>query len=81
MSDPVLTQHLTDLSERRTPNAVRQHRFRQRQQKGVHMVTIAVTRGETDKLCRLRCLDLDKLENRDAIGSALHLLLASIHDT
>jgi hypothetical protein len=80
MRDVALARHLANLGNQRTPNAVRQHRFRQRQQKGVHMVTIAVTRGETDKLCRLRCLDLDKLENRDAIGTAIHLLLASIRD-
>jgi hypothetical protein len=44
------------------------------------MVTVALTREETDKLCRLRCLDLDKLEDRVAIADAIHLLLANILD-
>jgi hypothetical protein len=42
------------------------------------VVTVALTPDETAKLNRLRCLDLDKLEDREAIAAAIHLLLASV---
>jgi hypothetical protein len=59
-------------------HAARQRRYRKRQRNGEVMVTVALSQEETDKLVRLRCLDLDKLEDRAAIADAVHLLLAHI---
>lgn len=59
---------------------MRQRRYRQRQQQREIMVTIGFSPDETATLHRLRCLDLDKLEDRRAIADAIHLLLANILD-
>ena len=64
--------------ERPPSHAARQRRYRKRQRNGEVMVTVALSREETDRLCRLGCLDLDKLEDRGAIADAVHLLLAHI---
>jgi hypothetical protein len=61
-------------------HAARQRRYRRRQRNGEVMVTVALSPDETDKLTRLRCLDVDKLEDRGAIADAIHLLLANILD-
>ena len=66
--------------DRPPSHAARQRRYRRRQRNGEMMVTVALSREETDKLCRLRCLDLDKLEDRGAIADAVHLLLGNILD-
>jgi hypothetical protein len=66
--------------ERPPSHAIRQRRYRRRQRNGEIMVTVGLSREETDKLCRLRCLDLDRLEDRGAIADAVHLLLAHILD-
>ena len=60
--------------------AARQRRYRRRQRDGEVMVTVSLSRAEVDKLHRLRCLDLDKLEDRAALADALHLVLANILD-
>jgi hypothetical protein len=65
--------------DRPSSHAARQRRYRRRQRNGEIMVTVGLSQGEIDKLCRLHCLDLDKLENRGAIADALHLLLGHIH--
>ena len=44
------------------------------------MVTVELAPEEVDTLHRLRCIDLDKLEDRGAIADAIHLLLANILD-
>jgi hypothetical protein len=64
--------------ERPPSHAARQRRYRRRQRNGELLVTVALSPEETDKLCRLRCLDLDKLEDRAAIAEAIHLLLTNI---
>jgi hypothetical protein len=61
-------------------HAARQARYRQRQRNGEIMVTIGFSPGETAVLHRLRCLDLDKLDDRPAIADAIHLLLAHVMD-
>ena len=61
-------------------HAARQRRYRRRQRNDEIMVTVGLSREETDKLCRLHCLDLDKLEDRGAVADAIHLLLAHILD-
>jgi hypothetical protein len=61
-------------------HAARQRRYRRRQRNGEIMVTIGLSPAEVDTLHRLRCLDLDKLEDRAAIADAVHLLLANILD-
>jgi hypothetical protein len=66
--------------ERPPSHAARQRRYRQRQRSHEIMVTIGFSPDETAKLNRLRCLDLDKLEDRAAIADAVHLLLAHILD-
>jgi hypothetical protein len=70
----------TDSPDRPPSHAGRQRRYRKRQRNGEAVVTIALSREETDTLCRLRCLDLDRLEDRGAIADAIHLLLAHILD-
>jgi hypothetical protein len=64
--------------DRSRSHAARQRRYRQRQRRRGVMATIEFSPDETDKLHRLRCLDLDKLEDRRAIADAIHLLLAHI---
>jgi hypothetical protein len=66
--------------ERPPSHAARQRRYRRRQRNGEIMVSVALSPEETDKLSRLRCLDLDKLEDRGAIADAIHLLLTNILD-
>jgi hypothetical protein len=66
--------------DRPPSHAARQRRYRRRQRTGEVMVTVALSREETDKLCRLRCLGLDQLEDRGAIADAIHLLLTNILD-
>ena len=61
-------------------HAARQARYRQRQRNGEVMVNIGVSPHETAILHRLRCLDLDKLDDRQAIADAIHLLLAHVLD-
>ena len=60
-----------------TRNA-RQRRFRARLRAGEVVVTVSLSPEETDKLCRLRCLDAHQLEDRAAIADAIHLLLTNI---
>jgi hypothetical protein len=59
-------------------HAARQRAYRGRQRNGEVVVTVTLSRAETDVLHRLRCLDLGKLEDRAAIADAVHLLIASI---
>jgi hypothetical protein len=66
--------------QRAPSHAARQRRYRRRQHNGEVMVTVGLSQEETDKLCRLRYLDLDKLEDRAAIADAIHLLLVNILD-
>jgi hypothetical protein len=61
-------------------HAARQARYRERQRNGELMVTIGFSPHETAILHRLRCLDLDKLDDRRSIADAIHLLLAHILD-
>jgi hypothetical protein len=51
-------------------NRDRQRRYRRRQANGYVVVTVTLSRAETDTLHRLRYLDLDKLEDRAAIAEA-----------
>jgi hypothetical protein len=64
--------------QRPTSHAARQRRYRRRQRNGEITINVTMSEEETDKLCRLRCLDLDKLENRAAIANAVHILIASV---
>jgi hypothetical protein len=59
-------------------HAQRQRRYRARQANGNVVISITLTPTETDTLCKLRCLDVDKLEDRAAIADAIHLLIESI---
>ena len=58
--------------------AARQRRYKARQRQGDVVVTFTLSPDETAKLHRIGCLDLDKLEDRHALGAAIHLMLAHI---
>jgi hypothetical protein len=58
----------------------RQRRYRARQRNGEVAVTVFLTQDETGLLQRLGCLDVDRLEDRSALATALHLLLASVRE-
>ena len=62
------------------PHAARQARYRKRLRNGEVMVNIGFSPHETAILHRLRCLDLDKLDDHQAIADAIHLLLAHFVD-
>jgi hypothetical protein len=64
--------------DRPPSHAVRQRRYKARQRQGDVVVTVTLSPDETATLNRVGCLDLDKLEDRSAIASALHLVLAHI---
>jgi hypothetical protein len=66
--------------QRPPSHAARQRRYRRRQHRGELMVTLGLSPHEIDKLHRVGCLDLDKLENRGALANALHLLIAAIEE-
>jgi hypothetical protein len=58
--------------------AVRQRRYKVRQRQGDVVVTVTLSPDETATLNRVGCLDIDRLEDRAAIGHAIHLMLAHI---
>jgi len=68
------------LERPRRSHAACQRRYRQRERQHEVVVTIVFSPRETAILHRLRCLDLDKLEDRAAIADGIHLLLANIRN-
>jgi hypothetical protein len=66
--------------DRAASHRVRMRRYRQRQRNREVSITLTLSEAEIDRLHRLRCLDLDKLENRAAIADAIHLLIGSIEE-
>jgi hypothetical protein len=64
--------------ERSPSHAHRQRAYRARQRNGRLLVTVELAPEEVDTLHRLGCIDLDRLEDRDALADALHLLLGNI---
>jgi hypothetical protein len=61
-------------------HAIRQRRYRRRQRCGDVTALVTFSQAETAKLNRLGCLALARLEDRDAVADAIHLLLASIRE-
>jgi hypothetical protein len=60
--------------------AVRQREYKARQKASRLLVTIELTPEDTGRLHRLGYLDLDELENRNAIAAALRLLLTTMRE-
>ena len=62
-------------------HAARQRRYRKRQRNGEVMVTVALSPSDVDKLYRLGCVELAKVEDRAALADGVRLLLANILDS
>lgn len=72
---PILVR--PDAASRRA-HRERARRYRSRQRTGRLIVAIDFSEQETAKLCALRYLKECELEDRSAIGTAIHNLLANI---
>jgi hypothetical protein len=68
------------MHDRPPSHAARQRKYRARQKAGDVVVTVTLSPEKINKLHLLRCLDLDRLEDRGAIADALHLLLDAIEE-
>jgi hypothetical protein len=64
---------------RRRQTAERQRRYRQRQRGSEIVLMVSLSPEEVAKLVALHALDAHQVEDREAIGQALHALLGSIN--
>jgi hypothetical protein len=68
------------MHERSPSHARRQRRYRARQRRGERVVVTSFSVDEVAKLQALGTIDADKVEDAGAIATAIHLLIASIHE-